>query len=115
MRHQQGDENIKVIFAIAASLILCLAAIVVLLPKIFSANLPGSISGPLAEPVALHFEQTIKKPRLQTNESADLKIYLDQQAQRLSTYGWVDRAHKIVRVPIERAIDKLVQEKEPQK
>jgi hypothetical protein len=49
------------------------------------------------------------QPRLQQTPIGDLKEMLDAQDKLLQTYGWVDRQHGVVRVPISRAIDLLAQ------
>lgn len=35
--------------------------------------------------------------------------YRRQQAARLSGYGWIDREHAVVRIPIERAMELIVE------
>ena len=42
--------------------------------------------------------------RLQTDPAADLERFLDTEAQRLETYGWVDEDAGTVRLPIEEAM-----------
>lgn len=49
------------------------------------------------------------EPRLQVEPAQELRQYLDQQEQRLHSYGWVDRQAGVVRIPIDRAIDLLAQ------
>jgi hypothetical protein len=44
-------------------------------------------------------------PNLQAEPPADLAAYEARQADILSTYGWVDPAAHVVRIPIERAMD----------
>jgi hypothetical protein len=39
----------------------------------------------------------------------ELKAVRDAEDQRLATYGWVDQAKGVVRIPIDRAIDLLSQ------
>jgi len=52
-------------------------------------------------------------PRLQINAQADFQGYLRQQQETLKSYGWVSRAEGKVRIPIDRAME-LVVEKEKQ-
>jgi hypothetical protein len=49
-------------------------------------------------------------PRLQVTPALDLEAFRAARARELETYGWIDRDAGTVRVPIERAID-LVLEK----
>ncbi len=47
------------------------------------------------------------EPRLQDRPNLDLQRYQTEQRQTLTTYGWVDPAQRIVRLPVDRAIDLL--------
>lgn len=49
-------------------------------------------------------------PRLQVNAREDLSDYVQQQQRTLSTYGWVDQKAGVARVPIDRAMDLLMQQ-----
>ncbi len=44
------------------------------------------------------------EPRLQTNPRADLQALRAEEEALLDTYGWVDRAAGVVRIPIDRAM-----------
>ena len=46
-------------------------------------------------------------PRLQVHAKADLDRLRAEEQQRLTTYGWADRERRIVRMPVERAMDLL--------
>jgi hypothetical protein len=48
-------------------------------------------------------------PRLQSLPRDDLQRFRDAQTAALETYGWVDRNAGIVRLPIERAMDLVVE------
>jgi hypothetical protein len=48
-------------------------------------------------------------PRLQSAPIGDLKDMRAAEDQILKGYGWVDQAHGVVRIPIDRAIDLLAQ------
>ena len=49
------------------------------------------------------------EPRLQSTAPLDLKQYRDEQEKTLQGYGWVDPKAGIVRIPIDRAMDLLLQ------
>jgi hypothetical protein len=53
------------------------------------------------------------EPRLQTTAPLDLKRYLDGQDELVNTYGWVDSQNGVVRIPVERAMDILLQKGYP--
>jgi hypothetical protein len=48
-------------------------------------------------------------PALQNNPRKDLKVFKKEQAELLTTYGWVDKSQGIVRLPIEVAMDLAIQ------
>ena len=48
-------------------------------------------------------------PQLQVNPREDWLKYREQQEQSLESYAWENRGNGIVRVPIERAMELLVQ------
>lgn len=49
-------------------------------------------------------------PRLQIDEAADLATYRRRETALLNSYGWIDRERGAVRLPIERAMELVVQE-----
>ncbi len=53
------------------------------------------------------------EPQLQVTGPADFQKIYDAQQQELQTYGWVDRQAGTVRLPIDRAMDLLVQKGVP--
>jgi len=50
------------------------------------------------------------EPRLQSTPALDLARFRAREEERLSTYGWVDRAAGVVRLPIERAMELVAEE-----
>ncbi|MEH6953106.1 hypothetical protein V4R08_18020 (plasmid) [Nitrobacter sp. NHB1] len=48
------------------------------------------------------------KPRLQTNDAADLARLQAEQRGRLAGYAWVDREKGIAAIPIEEAMKRVV-------
>jgi len=49
------------------------------------------------------------EPRLQENPPRDLERYIAEQEKALHSYGWVDKQGGVVSIPIDRAIDLIVQ------
>ncbi len=49
-------------------------------------------------------------PVLQVSAPADLKHFRAREEESLNTYGWIDRTSGVVRVPIERAMELVLQE-----
>ncbi|HLH09984.1 MAG TPA: hypothetical protein VKW78_22300 [Terriglobales bacterium] len=59
---------------------------------------------PMVDP-ALRFP----KPALQVDDVADLNKFRAQNEEILNSYGWVDKANGVVRIPIQQAIDEVAQ------
>ena len=66
----------------------------------------GSPASPLAKGRAL---PPPGLPRLQAHPAQDLEKYLAREEEILNSYGWVDRKHGTVRIPIQRAMNILLQ------
>lgn len=49
------------------------------------------------------------EPQLQVQPGVDFEAYLKQQTETLTTYEWVDRDTEIARIPIDRAMELLVE------
>ena len=52
-------------------------------------------------------------PRIQSNPGADIQSYFQSQQNLLNTYGWIDRQNGIVRLPIDRAMELVLQRRLP--
>jgi hypothetical protein len=48
-------------------------------------------------------------PHLQVSPELDLQTYRDEQAHATGTYGWIDEEAGIVHLPVERAMDLLLE------
>jgi hypothetical protein len=49
------------------------------------------------------------QPRLESDERTQFTGYILNQDQKLMTYDWVDKNNGVVRIPIDRAMDLVVQ------
>ena len=49
------------------------------------------------------------QPRLETNERREINDFRMHEEQTLHSYGWVDQPAGVVRIPIDRAMELLVQ------
>jgi len=56
-----------------------------------------------------YLEQAFPAPQLEINERTELNGIRLREEDALSTYGWVDQKSGTVRIPIERAMDLLVE------
>lgn len=53
------------------------------------------------------------EPRLQVTPERDLQAYRQEQERQLASYGWVDEKLGIAHVPVERAIEMLLERGAP--
>jgi len=59
---------------------------------------------------ATHAEtQAFPEPRLEENERTQLRQFIANQDRTLATYNWIDKDKGIVQIPIDRAMDLIVQ------
>ncbi len=93
---EKSDADPRLISALAAGIALFLLAV----PFLVLAGYPdaarlGRISGNLPQPPA---------PQLQVAPKATAERLHAREEKALTEYSWADRAHELVRVPIERAM-----------
>jgi hypothetical protein len=106
--HERSDLDPKRVTMVGLAILLSLGALAYagtyLLFRYFNvreAPPGGSAASPPAElPPA---------PRLQTDPPVDLQGLRASEELRLRSYGWVNREQGIARIPIDRAMDLLVQ------
>jgi hypothetical protein len=53
------------------------------------------------------------EPRLQIDPEEDLRRYREEQLRKLNSYGWASAGEERIRIPIERAMELVVQGKQP--
>lgn len=83
-------------------------------------NERASRRDPPASPLADR-KQQVPEPRLQSHPTADYDAYRAAKQRELESYGWVDRRAGVVHIPIERAMELVLErglghaQKEPAK
>ena len=53
--------------------------------------------------------QAFPEPRLEENERTQLRQFIEDQDRKLATYNWVDKDKDVVQIPIDRAMDLIVE------
>jgi hypothetical protein len=108
-QHEESDVDV---WAIGRFVIAMIAVIAVALGLLFGLfRYFESISGGV-KPVAEEHVNTGKRPpqpRLEEKPVEDLRKIREAEDKALSSYGWIDKEHGIVRIPVARAIDLLTQ------
>jgi hypothetical protein len=106
--HETSDANIRnlIIFGV----FLCCLVIAGLLVSggVFRYFVGHQGLGPPASPFE-NIRMLPPEPRLQVSAPQDLKQFKAAQDEILNSYGWVDQKAGIVRIPIDRAMDILLQ------
>jgi hypothetical protein len=92
------DVDLRPIGWIAAGVFVWLG----LVPYILSLGYPDAAHDAFKAPTVVP-----PGPRLQQNPQADLAAFRAAKEERLDSYGWVDRAHQIVHIPIDDAMKQI--------
>ncbi|HEX4263373.1 MAG TPA: hypothetical protein VH597_03455 [Verrucomicrobiae bacterium] len=110
--YEKRDANAKWIFAVIAFLLvagllmhLCLAGVVERLEK------KPTSSDQLAaiRRSSENLDERKAVPHLQITPAEDLKQFRMHKEAELNSYGWIDRTAGVVRIPVARAMDLLLE------
>ncbi|MBI2816898.1 MAG: hypothetical protein HYX72_08150 [Acidobacteria bacterium] len=106
--YEKRDANARALLIFAAGLIAILALILILMVVMFRYFSVAQSLGPPASPFAA--ERVLPPPpRLQADPREDLQRLREQENANLNSYGWVNPSAGIVKMPIDRAMDRLIQ------
>ena len=110
--YERRDANAKWIFAIVAILLViglithfALAGVLARFEK--RPESPDELTG--VRRIAGITNDNKSFPRLQLAPPEDLKRFRAAEDLELNTYGWLDRTAGVVRIPVERAMDLVLQ------
>jgi len=106
--HETRDASIRGLVIFGLTLFVTLGLVLVLSARLFWHFAKVQSLGPPASPFA-HLRTLPPVPRLQADPRRDLHRFRESQRELLSGYGWVDKNAGIVHIPIDRAMDLLVQ------
>jgi hypothetical protein len=99
--YERTDADPRLIGGLAGGIALFLAVTPFLLGAIFpGSEKMGGVPKGLPLPPA---------PRLQTHPRDDLDRLLATEQRQLTTYGWVDHDRRLVRIPVQRAMQLTVE------
>jgi hypothetical protein len=82
-----------------------IAAFLVITPIVLMAAFPTALQRTKVTPPS----RTSPSPRLQIDPASELDALKVRENVRLSTYGWTDRRHQALRIPIDRAMSLVEQ------
>jgi hypothetical protein len=107
--YEHSDADVRSLGKFGLALLVILVAVLVSMRWMFAYFAKSQQLGPPASP----FENARvlpPQPRLQVQPRLDLQAYCEGQAQLLNTYGWVDPHNDVVRIPVDRAMDLIIQQ-----
>jgi hypothetical protein len=106
--YERSDADVRSLLKFGASLLTILIIVLISMKSMFFYFARSQKLGPPASP----FEEVRvlpPQPRLQVQPRIDLQTYCEDQLEQLNTYGWVDPHNEVVRIPVDRAMDLIVQ------
>jgi hypothetical protein len=109
--HEAGDPSVRPILWTLAGLAIGVALVGLAVYGIFwyLADHPAAV--PVPNPMAeTEPEQIPPAPRVEEHPAIEIQQLHSQEDRLLSTYGWSDKQHGIVRVPIDRAMELQLQQ-----
>ena len=109
--HEERDVALRPVTAGIIGLVVLLLLSVLLMRLVFTYLAAREArQSPPPNPLAQSFgRQLPPEPRLQTDPRKDLLQLRAEEQAALESYGWVDRKAGVVHIPIERAMQLLVE------
>jgi len=108
--HERKDVDVTSLFTIVFGLFLsCIVVFLVVISMLhyFKRHEPAKTSGQANLP-AMRIEE-FPQPRLEVKPGANLAELRDAEDADLNSYGWIDQKAGTVRIPIDRAMQLLVE------
>ncbi len=106
--HETVDANVRSLVGWGLGVFALLASGLIISIVVFRYFVTHQSLGPPASPFE-NVRALPSRPVLQVTPARDLQQYLDQQDAVLNSYGWVDQKAGVVRIPIDRAMNLLLQ------
>jgi hypothetical protein len=109
--HEQSDVSMRPIVIGTIGLVVLIAVAAGSMRVLFDYFLAREMRhSPAANPLAAaEGERLPPQPRLLPQPSEQLRALRAREDEMLSTYDWVDRDKRVVRIPIERAMELIAQ------
>jgi hypothetical protein len=106
--YEKGDVQFRGVLIFAVALAVGVVLTLVLVSGMIAVLAQQSPSTMRASPTGTP-SVAPPPPTLQAQPSEELHRYRDEQSRILSSYSWIDRKAGIVRIPIERAMELVVE------
>ena len=106
--HETSDASIPGLVKFSIGLFVLIVVALVGMQWMFNYFIRTQQLGPAASPFA-ESQVPPPGPHLQIHPALDLKQLRQTEDEKLKSYGWVDQKAGIARIPVDRAMDLLVQ------
>lgn len=107
--YERRDANTRVLFHFGFWLAALLVVVLITMRWTFNYLSAKDPLGPPPTPFE-NARALPPQPQLQVQPHQDLKTYCEQEKNDLETYGWVDSQNGVVRIPVDVAMDKVMQQ-----
>jgi hypothetical protein len=108
VKHKGRDVNVPRLLQFGAGLCAVIALSLLAMKLLFGFYATHQPPSPALSPLAAR-PDIPPKPRLEVYPHVDLERKMQADEAVLNSYGWVDRKSGIVRIPIDRAVELLVE------
>jgi hypothetical protein len=106
--YEHADADVRSLYQFGAVLAILIVAVMWAMVHTYSFLAKRESLGPPASPFE-NQRALPPQPRLQPHPATDLKHYCEVEQQQLTTYGWLDQHNGLVRIPVDRAMDMVLQ------
>jgi hypothetical protein len=108
-RHEERDIRLRPIIVMGIGLVVLAGASLLAMVLLFDYLAARRVElAPPPSPI-LETGRPPPEPRLQTSPQQDMRVMRRQEDAMLQSYSWVDRQAGVVRIPIARAMEILVE------
>ena len=103
--HETRDARIAPILLTGAGLALTVAIVGLVVYSIFQYLETHPATSARANPMSAEESQIPPAPRIEEHPAIEIQQLHAQENSILSTYGWTDKKARVVRIPIDRAME----------
>jgi len=108
--YEPSQADLRVVLGFLAALGLAAAMVLLVLWGMFSYfRAKAAERGPLPSPRMYTSRPNVPQPQLQPDPVADYNVYRLSAKEILDSYGWVDQKAGITRIPVDKAMDLVVE------
>jgi hypothetical protein len=108
-RYERRDANVNTLLKLGFWLAVVVMVSLFLMRWLFVEYEKEQPLGPTVSPLVQSENVAAPSPQLQAKPRQDLQEYCSDEEKKLDTYAWVDRGAGVVRLPIDRSMDLLLQ------